>query len=230
MTEGGAPRTLLEERKLTPMRRSIAKHLSASWREAVHVTVHRDVDAEALLAAADALQAADEPAGLVDLLLAAVGRTLGEHPAFNATLEDDVHRLFRERNVGYAVAVEGGLLTPVLADLETRDLTGIATERRRLSALVLAGKHTMADLAGGTFTVSNLGPLGVDAFTPILNPPQVGILGVDRVRDVAARGEGGEGVAFRRVLGLDLSIDHRAVDGADAARFLETLQQELGRG
>ena len=220
MADQPAPRTLREERTPSPMRKTIATRLQESYREAVHVTVHREVDAEALTAAADAADVS-----VVDVLVRALSDALTEHPAFNATFEDGTHRLYEEHNVGVAVAVEDGLVAPVVADVGSRDLDGIAAERERLTEAVQAGDYAMADLRGGTITVSNLGPLGVDGFTPIINPPQVAILGVNRVQERARPDEGG--VAFRETLPLDLSFDHRVVDGADAARFLGTLAEGI---
>jgi pyruvate dehydrogenase E2 component (dihydrolipoamide acetyltransferase) len=202
------------------MRKTIANRLQESYREAVHVTVHREVDAEALTAVADAADVS-----VVDVLVRALSDALAEHPAFNATFEDGTHRLYEEHNVGVAVAVEDGLVAPVVADVGGRNLDGIAAERERLTEAVQAGDYAMADLRGGTVTVSNLGPLGVDGFTPIINPPQVAILGVNRVQERARPAEGG--VAFRETLPLDLSFDHRVVDGADAARFLGTLAERV---
>jgi pyruvate dehydrogenase E2 component (dihydrolipoamide acetyltransferase) len=199
------------------MRKTIANRLQESYRNAVHVTVSREVDAEALTAAADAAGVS-----ITDILLRALSDALAAHPAFNATFEDGTHRLYEEHNVGVAVAIEDGLVTPVVADVAGRSLADIASERRRLTEAVQAGDYAMADLRGGTFTVSNLGPLGVDGFTPIINPPQVAILGVNRVQE-RARPDESEGVVVRRTLPLDLSFDHRVVDGADAARFLGTL-------
>jgi pyruvate dehydrogenase E2 component (dihydrolipoamide acetyltransferase) len=203
------------------MRKTIANRLQESYREAVHVTVHREVDAEALTAAADAADVS-----VVDVLVRALSDALAEHPAFNATFEDGTHRLYEEHNVGVAVAVEDGLVAPVVADVGGRNLDGIAAERERLTEAVQAGDYTMADLRGGTVTVSNLGPLGVDGFTPIINPPQVAILGVNRVQERARPADEG-GVAFRKTLPLDLSFDHRVVDGADAARFLGALAERV---
>jgi len=215
------PRTVREERTPSPMRKTIANRLQESYRNAVHVTVSREVDAEALL---DAVDAAGTDVSLLDVLLRALSDALDAHPAFNATFEDGTHRLYEEHNVGVAVAIDDGLVAPVVADVGDRTLDGIATERRRLTEAVQAGDYAMTDLRGGTFTVSNLGPLGVDGFTPIINPPQVAILGVNRVQE-RARPNGEGGVTFRRTLPLDLSFDHRVVDGADAARFLGTLAE-----
>jgi pyruvate/2-oxoglutarate dehydrogenase complex dihydrolipoamide acyltransferase (E2) component len=202
------------------MRRTIAERLGESYREAVHVTVSREVDAEALVAAADAAGVS-----LVDVLVRALSDTLDAHPAFNATFEDGTHRLYEEHNVGIAVAIEDGLVAPVVADVRGRSLDDIAAERERLTEAVQSGDYAMADLRGGTFTVSNLGPLGVDGFTPIINPPEVAILGVSRIRERARPDD--DGVTFRETLPLDLSFDHRVVDGADAARFLGTLAERI---
>ncbi len=175
--DGPAPRTVREERSLSPMRRTIADRLGESYRNAVHVTASRAVDAEPLFAAVDAAEGRVEAAvSLLDPLLVAPSRPLDEHPAFNATFEDGVHRTYEEHNLGIAVAV--------------------------------------------------------DSFTPIINPPEVAVLGVGRVRDRARPADGGDDgdVAFRRELSLDLSFDHRVVDGADAARFLGTLNDHVARG
>ena len=222
-----APRTVAEERSLTPMRKTIASRLQESYQQAVHVTNSREVDAEAVLAAADAAEASDDGVdpSLVDLLLCALSDTLDEYPAFNATFEDGTHRLYEEHNVGVAVDIDEGLVTPVLAAVGSKSLAEIAAERRRLTERVRDGDYTMSTFRGGTFTVSNLGPLGVDSFTPVINPPEVAILGVGRLRERAI--PDGDGVAFRQTMTLDLSFDHRVVDGADAARFLGTLSDNL---
>lgn len=221
MADQPAPRTISEERTPSPMRKTISKRLRESYREAVHVTVSRAVDAERLTAAADAAGVS-----VLDVLVRALSDALDAHPAFNATFEDGTHRLYEEHNVGVAVAVDDGLVAPVVADAGSRDLDGIAAERRRLTEAVQSGDFSMADLQGGTVTVSNLGPLGVDGFTPIINPPEIAILGVNRVQERARPGDG-DGVTFRETLPLDLSFDHRVVDGADAARFLGTLADRI---
>jgi len=118
-----------------------------------------------------------------------------------------------------------GLVTPVIRSLEELSVPEIAAERKRLVDLVQAGDHTMGDLQGSTMTVTNLGPFGTDSFTPIINPPEVAILAVNRIRERAVPSD--DGVSFRREIGIDLTFDHRPLDGADAARFLETLDGNL---
>ena len=217
-------RTVREERSLSRMRETIANRLQESYRYAVHVTANRDVDAEELLRATEiADDRLEADVSVVDLLLCAVSATLEDHPAFNATFEDETHRLYEEHNVGVAVDIEAGLVAPVLRDIGSKSLGEVATERRRLTAAVQSGEYTMSDLRGGTFTVTNLGALGVDSFTPIINPPEIAILGVNRIRERPQRGD--DGLEFRKRIGFDLSFDHRIVDGADAARFLGSLAE-----
>jgi pyruvate dehydrogenase E2 component (dihydrolipoamide acetyltransferase) len=223
-SDGPAERTVASERSLSPMRRTIASRLQESYQEAVHVTVSREIGAEAMLAAAD--QDIEVDASVTDVLLCALSDTLAEHPAFNATFEDGTHRIYEEHNVGVAVAIEEGLVTPVIEDVGSKSLAEVARARQRAIERVQAGDYTMKTFQGGTFTVSNLGPLGVDSFDPIINPPEIAILGVNRIREeVVPDGDGG--VAVEKRLNLDLSFDHRVVDGADAARFLRTLAGHL---
>jgi len=219
---GDRTRTVVEERPLDGMRQTISDRLGESYRSAVHVTEHREVDAEALTRAADtASNALDQSISVTDVLLVALSEALEEHPAFNATFEDDMHKLYAEQNVGIAVDVEAGLVTPVIPDISKAAINDIAAVRRDLTDRTLEGNYTMDDLSGGTFTVTNLGVLGIDSFTPIINPPQVAILAVGRIREQPVRD--GDDLGFRNHVTLSLSFDHRVVDGADAARFLATL-------
>ncbi|MGB9957630.1 2-oxo acid dehydrogenase subunit E2 [Haloferax prahovense] len=215
------------ERPLSGMRRTIADRLGESYREAVHVTIDRRADAEELLAAANA---ADDALGvdvsITDVLLLALSASLDEHPAFNATFEDGVHRLHGEHNVCVAVDIDEGLIAPVVRDVASLSLAELAETRAEVTQRALSGDFTMDDLSGGTFTVSNLGVLGVESFDPIINPPQVAILGVNTIRREAVPTDDGD-VAVRRVISFSLSFDHRIVDGADAARMLGTLVEHV---
>jgi pyruvate/2-oxoglutarate dehydrogenase complex dihydrolipoamide acyltransferase (E2) component len=216
-----------ERRELTGMRRTIADRLGRSHREAPHVTVHREVDVEELIKAANlADRYADVDVSVTDLLLLSVSATLADHPKFNGTFEDDIHTIYHDQHIGVAVDIEGGLVTPVIENTDSLSLDELVTRRQSLTQKVLDGDYTGDDITGGTFTVSNLGGFGVDSFTPIINPPEVAILGVDRISEEPVPEDGG--VAFRRHIGFDLSFDHRVVDGADAARFLATLAEHVG--
>jgi pyruvate dehydrogenase E2 component (dihydrolipoamide acetyltransferase) len=216
-----------EERPLSGMRRTIANRLGQSAREAVHVTEHRGADAEELLAAADAADdALDANVSVNDVLLLALSATLDEHPAFNATFEDDVHHLHGTQNVCIAIDIEEGLIAPVVRNVGALSLAELAEKRRAVTEKALSGEFSMEDLSGGTFTVSNLGVLGVESFDPVINPPQVAILGVNTIKKEVVPVDDDE-VGVRRRISFDLSFDHRVVDGADAARFLDTLVDHI---
>lgn len=210
--------TITEERDLVGMRRTIAERMAQSTRQAPHVTLNREVAVSRAFETAEELASDREaPIGFTDILIGATVRALDAHPAFNAWFEDDSLRFVAERNVAFAVDAEAGLVTPVVRSAAERSLDDIATERRRLTDAVLDGTHSMDDLQGGTFTITNLGMFGIDSFDPIINPPQVAILGVGAVCD----GDDSRNCTF------SLSFDHRVVDGADAARFLETLTESV---
>ncbi|WP_135827716.1 dihydrolipoamide acetyltransferase family protein [Halorussus halobius] len=217
-------RTVREERELTSMRTTIAERLGQSYREAVHVTVDREVEVEAVFEAVELVEA---DVSITDVVLKCVSETLDDHPEFNATFDADenVHTLYEEHNVGLAVDLDGGLVTPVVHGVDAKSVGAISSARGRTTEAVLDGEYTSDDLSGGTFTVSNLGVFGSDSFTPVINPPEVAILGLNRVTERAVRTD--DGLAFRRHMTFSLSFDHRVVDGADAARFLTTLDEYL---
>ncbi|ODR79648.1 dihydrolipoyllysine acetyltransferase [Haladaptatus sp. W1] len=217
------PGTRAEERPLTGMRRTIAERLGQSDREAVHVTEHRSADAEELLAAATAADEALAPdVSVTDILLTALSASLDAHPEFNATFEDDVHQLHEAHNICVAVDIDAGLIAPVIRDVDSLSLADLAAKRREVTDRALSGEYTMDDLTGGTITVSNLGVLGVERFDPVINPPQIAILGVNTIKREVVPTEDDE-VEVRKRISFSLSFDHRIVDGADAARFLGTL-------
>ncbi|MFH5801216.1 2-oxo acid dehydrogenase subunit E2 [Haladaptatus sp. CMAA 1911] len=221
------PGTREEERPLTGMRSTIAERLGQSDREAVHVTEHRSADAEELLAAAAAADEALSPdVSVTDILLTALSATLDTHPEFNATFEDDVHRLHEAHNICVAVDIDAGLIAPVISDVDALSLSDLAAKRREVTNRALSGEYTMDDLTGGTITVSNLGVLGVERFDPVINPPQIAILGVNTIKREVVPTED-DGVAVRKQISFSLSFDHRIVDGADAARFLGTLVEHV---
>lgn len=210
---------------LDPTRQSIARRLGKSYREAVHVTVVRKIDATSLLDAADTLSEAGRAGSLVDIVIIALSAALEEHERFNATFDGDELTIEGAHRFGIAVDTEAGLLAPVLEDVRHRSVEEIATERKELTERVQAGEQTMADLSDGTITVTNLGPLGVDLFTPIINPPQVAIVSLNRLTERLTLVDG-EVVATEQ-LPIGVTFDHRVVDGADAARLLETLADRL---
>jgi pyruvate dehydrogenase E2 component (dihydrolipoamide acetyltransferase) len=146
----------------------------------------------------------------------------------NAFLEGDAINVQGQISVGVAVALDEGLIVPVIHNTDKKSLKEIAQESRSLAEKARAGKLTIEDVSGGTFTVSNLGMFGVDGFTPILNAPQTGILGVGRIveKPVIYRGE----IAKRSTMVLSLTFDHRVIDGAPAGAFLQTVADLLAHG
>ena len=207
---GGATRTVIESAPLSGMQQTISERLGESYREAVHVTLNRAFDTGPIDAAVAAGREAGVDVSLPDLLICAAAEALSAHPDVNAVYEDGEHQRIAEVNVGVAIDVERGLVTPVIPDVGEKSAADVNAIRRELTDRVTRGEFTMDDLSGGTFTISNLGLFGVDDFDPIINPPEVAILGVGRTRDDGS-------------MTLSLSFDHRVVNGADAARFLDTL-------
>lgn len=200
----------------TGMRAAIGERMVESLRTMAQVTLTTEVDAAELVVLAREAQT-----GVLALLAVLTARALLRHPRLNANWDGDCIRLSGTVNLGIAVALDDGLLVPVVKSAERLDLPAMEREIRRLADAARAGTLSVDDVSGGTFTISNLGPYGVDTFTPIVNPPEVAILGVGRVRDVP-RAVGGA-VLIRPVLGLSLTFDHRALDGAPAAAMLQTL-------
>ena len=203
--------------------RLMAERTTQSWTSVPHFFLTREVDATALNAAREKLLPAVETSHGVrlthtDFLVAAVGRALRKHPRMNASWAAEGIALHQEVNVAIAMAVENAVVTAVVRGADTAALGDIAARRRDLAGRARAGRLQPADIAGATFTISNLGMFEVDAFTAIIVPPQAGILAVGAIADrvVAINGE----VAVRSMMTVTLSSDHRVIDGAGAAAFL----------
>ncbi|HEX8007779.1 MAG TPA: dihydrolipoamide acetyltransferase family protein [Trebonia sp.] len=214
---------------ISNVRQVIARRLSASAREIPHFYVTAVADAEALMDLRATLNAQLTEAGrgkvsVNDLLIRACALALREHPDVNVSYAGDTSAtmLVHDRvNIGVAVAAESGLIVPVIRDADTKTVTQIGTEAKKLVALANERKLTPVQVAGGTFTISNLGMFGVEHFTAIINPPESAILAVGATtREPAAVGDA---IALRYRLRYTLSVDHRVIDGALAARFLGTL-------
>jgi len=212
--ETGASRTVTEARDLSRVQQTVSDRLSESYRNAVHVTTKRTFDAGPLQAVTEAAGAAGLNVSITDLLVKSVGAELAVRPEFNALFEDGTHKLVGEVNVGVAVDVDAGLVVPVVPTVTEKSTEEVAAVRDALTERALGGEYTSEELSGGTFTITNLGPFGVDSFDPVINPPEVAILGVGRVREDGT-------------MTLSLSFDHRVVNGADAARFLGGLVETL---
>lgn len=221
-----APAADAEEIPLSTVRRLTAQRLAASAREAPHFYLTVVADAGKLLAfraQANQRRGADVKITVTDLLVKACATALAAHPEINVSWDDT--RILRHRRVsiGIAVAIDDGLIVPVIRDADRKTLIETAREARDLTTRARARKLTPDEMAGGTFTISNLGMYGIRQFTAVINPPQAAILAVgEAVRQPVVHGDQ---VTIGTTMALTLSIDHRAVDGATAARFLTRLRE-----
>ncbi len=218
-------------RPLGTIRRVIAQRMAQSAHTVAPVTLITDADATELVHVRERIKAAVHGSNrpipsYTDLLARLVALALLEHPWMNASLVGDAIVQHDAVHVGIAMDTEQGLLVPVVRDAHARSVQSIAAESARLIERARAGKATPDDLRGGTFTITNLGMYDIDAFTPIINLPECAILGVGRVvaRPVVVGEEAGE-IAVRKMLALSLTFDHRLVDGAPAARFLQHVKR-----
>lgn len=227
-----AEETEYRDVKFSGIRRAISKSMHTSLSTMAQLTHNSSFDATAVLAYRKTLKAAEgEYAGITlgDIVLYAVSRTLLNHPDLNAHMLDDNNiRLFTHVNLGVAVDTPRGLMVPTIFHADEMSLLEISKAVKQLAAECREGNISPDKLTGGSFTVSNLGSLGIESFTPVINPPQTGILGVDCAIDRVRRGKNGE-IELYPAMGLSLTYDHRAVDGAPASRFLKELCENLER-
>ena len=216
-----------EDVKFSGIRRAISKSMHTSLSTMAQLTHNTSFDATAILAYRKLLKATEgECSGITlgDIVLYAVSRTLLNHPDLNAHMLDDNNiRLFKHVHLGVAVDTPRGLMVPTIFNADQKSLLEISKEVKELAAACREGNISPDKLSGGTFTVSNLGNMGVESFTPVINPPQTGILGVCGTVDRVKKGKDGE-IKIYPAMGLSLTYDHRAVDGTPAAKF----QKELG--
>jgi pyruvate/2-oxoglutarate dehydrogenase complex dihydrolipoamide acyltransferase (E2) component len=218
---------------LSAMRRQIAEHMLRSRRTAAHCTTVAEVDMSRVAERRARLKASFAERGVPLTYLAFVARAavgaLREHPVLNASLDGDDIVYHDDVNLGIAVALEGGLIVPVIRRAQHLSLEGIAAAVADVSARARSKRLSPDDVQGGTFTITNPGQFGTVLATPIINQPQVAILDLEAVvkRPVVLEQPGGDSIAIRPVVNLCLSFDHRALDGVEAARFLGTLKSRL---
>jgi pyruvate dehydrogenase E2 component (dihydrolipoamide acetyltransferase) len=220
----------ITEIAVTGIRKIIAGRMLASLHSTAQLTLHSSADATSLLEYRKRLKESPEEYGVSNitinaLILFATSRILRQYRELNALYVEEKILQYENVHLAFAVDTPKGLIVPVIRNAHLRSLSEIAAESTRLSSACVEGNVNPDEITGGTFTVTNLGNLGVESFTPVLNAPQVGVLGVGctRLRPVEVYGE----VAFRQHLGLSLTIDHQVVDGAPAARFLKSLCQAI---
>jgi pyruvate dehydrogenase E2 component (dihydrolipoamide acetyltransferase) len=236
------------------VRKIIAERMLASLQTTAQLTLNSSADARTLQSLRKRFKESPEMWGLRgvtinDLVLFAVAHSLPQHPDLNALFADSTISQYKRVHLGVAVDTPRGLLVPVVRNADTLTLKQLAAEAKRLAAGAQIGKLNPDELSGGTFTVTNLGSFGVESFTPVLNPPQVAILGVSGISLKAveakakaeakaeakteakteAKAEAETSVEFVPHIGLSLTINHQVVDGAPAARFLQTLAQAIAQ-
>lgn len=224
------PRPTPGEDRVEPLRgvrRRISETMTAAWREIPHITDLREVDAGGLVEARQSLAPAYDRQGqrltYLPLLVMIVARALRQHPTMNARLDVEAGEITYHGacNVGIATATEQGLIVPVVHDADQRSLSELVTEIDRLAEAARAGSVRPADTGGGTFTVSNSGSYGSALGTPIIRPPEVGIIGLGRIRDAVVARDGEPVV--RPILPLSAAADHRLVDGHVLGGFVATI-------
>jgi pyruvate dehydrogenase E2 component (dihydrolipoamide acetyltransferase) len=211
--------------RMSGMRGTIAKRMHSSLQQMAQLTLFMDADLDAVIADRNARKAAGNAPGFTDYIVAAAARALSAHPIVNSQVTDDGISVLPEVHVGMAVAVESGLMVPVVRNADQRTLGDLSAETTRLAEAARTGSLGLGELEGGTFSVSALGMFGVDGFTPVINPPNTAILGVGRLRDDLVLVDGQ--VSTTKRLTLSLTWDHRVFDGAPAAQFCQTIVQML---
>ncbi|WP_089936122.1 2-oxo acid dehydrogenase subunit E2 [Candidatus Entotheonella palauensis] len=212
---------------MTGMRQTIATRMLNSLQTMAQLTLTTEADVTEAMRIREGLARQWPDTGLspLHLVMKATARALREHPRMNALQREGAIELIGEINLGVAVALPEGLIVPTIRLVDMKSLADIATEARELANQVRAGQASYDAVTGGTFTITNLGAYDIDAFTPIINPPQVGILGMGRVveKPVVYEGE----IAVRSMMFLSLTFDHRIIDGAPAAAFLKDIKTYL---
>lgn len=215
-----------EDIRISQMRKTIARRLSESKFTSPHFYVTVDIDMEAAMEARKGInEISDVKISFNDIIVKACSVALRRHPSINASWMDDVIRQHGDVNIAIAVAVEDGLMTPVIRHTDKKSLRQISSETRELAGLSRDRKLQPEQMQDSTFTISNLGMFGIEEFTAIINPPNASILAVGAIRDEAVV-KNGEVVPGKRMK-VTLSNDHRVVDGASAAEFLSTVRALL---
>jgi len=215
----------IRREKMSPLRRTVSRRMTESWSTIPKINQFDDADITALLALRKKHSAAYEKKGahltLTSFLLFVLGRALKKHPRANSSMDDSsLEIIYKDYcHIGVAVDTEGGLIVPILRNVDQKNLLQLSEELHAITEKTRQRKISIEELQGGTFTISNQGSIGGSHFTPIIYSPQVAILGVGQgeAKPVAVDGK----IAIRRVLPLCLSYDHRVLDGADAVRFLK---------
>ncbi len=220
------PETSGQEVPLTNIRKIIGERMSQSSRQAPHVTLTMEANMEEVVNLRKRLlELTDIHITYTDMLAFAVIKALKDYPEMNCHYQDEKLIIQGDINIGIAVDIEEGLVVPVIKNTAGMGLENLAQEREKLAEKARGGNLTADEMKGGTFTISNLGNFGIEIFTPIINPPEIGILGVGQIKEkpVVENGD----VVVKPMMWLSLSFDHRAIDGAPASEFLALVKELL---
>lgn len=232
---GAAPARQDEEKKVIGMRRRIAENMAASKRNIPHFSYVEEVDVtdlEAMRAQLNSNRGEKPKLTILPLMITAICKTLPDFPMINARYDDEAGVVTRHGAVhmGMAAQTDAGLMVPVLQNAQAKNVWQLANEITRLAEAARTGKATKQELTGGTLTVTSLGPLGGIATTPVINRPEVAIIGPNKIIErpmFVSDGQGGERIEKRKLMNISISCDHRVVDGYDAASFVQALKTLL---
>jgi pyruvate dehydrogenase E2 component (dihydrolipoamide acetyltransferase) len=216
--------------KLTGIRKITADRLSFSYRTAVHVTITMAMNMLEMVKLRHKLlpeieKKVQSRVTYTDMLVKVLAQTLEEYPILNSTLEDEEIKILENINIGIAVDTGIGLVVPVVREANKKSLTEIALLTRKLIEKARSGNLALNEATGGSFTITNLGMFGIDQGTPIINPPEIAILGMGRIAEKPVVIDGR--IEIRPMMNITLSFDHRVIDGALAARFLQNMKQKI---
>ncbi len=216
--------------KLTGIRKITADRLSFSYRTAVHVTITMAMNMLEMVKLRHKLlpeieKKVQSRVTYTDMLVKVLAQTLEEYPILNSTLEDEEIKILENINIGIAVDTGIGLVVPVVREANKKSLTEIALLTKKLIEKARSGNLALNEATGGSFTITNLGMFGIDQGTPIINPPEIAILGMGRIAEKPVVIDGR--IEIRPMMNITLSFDHRVIDGALAARFLQNMKQKI---
>jgi len=213
---------ILEEIELHGSRKIIADRLSDSYQSKVHATNYRYMEIERLKEYKEKIG----KGSIIDHFVKAVALSLKEKQELNSTYDGKVYRIYSDVNISYAVNTKRGLVTPVLRNVDKLSLIEFLEEKNRVINMVLEWKHELKDLMGGTFTITNMGNFKVDFTLPIINPPQVAILGISRICKLNISWDDNP-PRVRELLPVSVTYDHRVIDGVGVAEFAQILQDKI---
>ena len=213
---------IISEIVLKGSRKIIAERLKDSYQNKVHATMYRYLEIEKLKGFKEKIK----KGSIMDHFIRAIALSLKEKPGLNSTFENDIYRIYENINICYAVNSKRGLVTPVLKRVDLMALDEFLIEKSRIINLVLEWKHEISDIMGGTFTITNMGNFGVDFTLPIINPPQVAILGISRICSLNISWDD-KPPEPKLLMPISLTYDHRVIDGVAVAEFAQVIQDKI---